>query len=105
MAEKVGFFGHFSSSENATATRLLGVHPYNFLCTCRLARDNLSRSQIEKNVANALRRIFLEVEKTLFSRKRHVFEIKSGTTAIQLPEVVAFDLSRHFTSERLGPHR
>lgn len=79
MAEKVVFFGHFSSTENATATRLLGVHPYNFLSTCREVCDNLSRSQIGINVANAFRGIFLEVEKSLFltflrlNRERHRF--------------------------------
>ena len=99
------FWGPFSTSENATATTLLGVHPCNFLSTRGNACDNLSRGQVQLNVAYGLRKYILVVEKTLFSRKTHLLEIKSGTRPIQLPDVVAFDSARHFTSERLGLHR
>ena len=104
MAKKDVILGLFSTSGNATATRLLPLCPCNFLSTCRYVCDKSSRSSIVPDVAGALRRYVLEVKKTPFSLKTHVFAIISTTSPIQLSDVVAFDSARHFTSERLGPH-
>lgn len=97
------FFGPFSTSGIATATRLGMLHPCNFLRTCPVPCDKSSRTQILPDVADGLRKYVLVVEKTLFSLKMHFFMNNFATKPIQLADVVASDSARHFTSERLGP--